>query len=171
MATDGSFGGGIAVGLLLGLLLGSVGALAFTGSPPTTSIDPANPPATVETATGCVPERNVGTGWSHQIASGESYTVTANVTVGHAADESVNGSFERVAPGEYAFRVETVSAGKAAQPTDCPTGSTAQLSASLPNDWRSVTITVDGDAVATVRNDGETTAELQTFAFGNASGS
>lgn len=170
MASDGSFGGGLVAGLLAGLLIGGFGALAFVGGPPTASIDPANPPATVETATGCVPERNVGTGWSYQVASGDTYTVTANVTVGHAADESVNGSFERVAPGEYAFRVETVSAGKAAQPTDCSTGSTAQMTASLPNDWRTVTVVVDGETVTTVRNDGETTAELGTFAFGTVSG-
>lgn len=170
MASDGSFWGGIAVGLLVGLLLGGLGALAVSG-PPTASIDPANPPATVETATGCVPERTVGTGWSYQVASGDTHTVTANVTVGHAADESVNGSFERVAPGEYAFRVETVSAGRSGQSPDCPTGSTAQATASLPTDWRTVSVVVDGETVATVTNDGETTAELRTFAFGNASAS
>jgi hypothetical protein len=123
----------------------------------------------VETATGCVPERNLGTGWSHQIASGESDTVTANVTVDHAADEQVDGSFERVAAGEYAFRVETVPGGKGGQAPDCPTGSTAQTTASLPPDWRTVTVVVDGETAGTARNDGETTAELVTFAFGNAS--
>lgn len=169
MASDGSFAGGLAVGLLVGLLIGGVGGLALLGAPPTASIDPANPPATIQTATGCVPARNVGTGWTYQIASGETDTVTANVTVGHAADESVNGSFERIAPGEYAFRVETVSGGKGGQAPDCPSGSTAQLSASLPTDWDAVRVVVDGETVSTIENDGETTAELQTFAFGNAS--
>ena len=169
MTSDGSLWAGLVAGLLVGLLLGGLGALAVSG-PPTASIDPANPPATIQTGTGCVPERNVGTGWSYQVASGDTYTVTANVTVGHAADESVNGSFERVAPGEYAFRVETVSAGRSGQTPDCPTGSTAQTTASLPNEWRSVAVVVDGETVATVRNDGETTAELGTFAFGAASG-
>lgn len=170
MTSDGSLWGGLVVGLLVGLLIGGFGALAFAGGPPTASVDPANPPATVETATGCVPERTVDTGWSYRVASGETDTLTANVTVGHAADQSVNGSFERVAPGEYAFRVETVSAGKTARPTDCSTGSTAQVTASLPTEWQSLAVTVDGETVTTVVNDGQTTAELHTFAFGNASG-
>lgn len=170
MATDGSFGGGIAVGLLVGLLLGGVGALALLGGPPTASVDSANPPATVATATGCVLGRNVDTGWSYLVASGETDTVIVNVTAGHAAEQSVNGSFERVAPGECAFRVETVSAGKTAQPTDCPTGSTAYATASLPTGWQSLLVTIDGETVTTVANDGQTTAELHTFAFGYASG-
>lgn len=160
---------GVVLGLLVGVVVGGVGvsALGLFDSPGPTSDDgpdPSNPPRSVATGTGCIPSSDANTGWAHEVASGTSRTFTANLTVAHAADEGVNVSFESIAPGSYVLSVDVVDEGKDGSP-DCPTGSTVEAAASLPTEYERVRIVVDGETVETVENDGETTAELWTFAW------
>jgi hypothetical protein len=162
---------GVVAGLVIGVVLASAGIPAIGGPPGGTGTgdgpDPADPPGSLSTATGCVPGADVGTGWAHEVASGDSRTFTANVTVAHDARETVNASFETIRPGEYAFRVDVVEGGKGGSP-GCATGSTAQVAASLPVEYESVTVVVDGETIATVANDGDTIADLYRFSWGNA---
>ena len=143
-----------------------MGALGLFDSPgtPDDGPDPDNPPRSVATGTGCIPPTDADTGWAHEVASGTSRAFTANLTVAHAADETVNVTFEAEGETSYVLAVETVEGRDGGDP-DCTTGSTVEAAASLPTAYEQVRIVVDGEQVETVENDGETTADLWTFAW------
>ncbi|SEO73748.1 hypothetical protein SAMN04487948_104464 [Halogranum amylolyticum] len=166
---------GVVLGLFVGVAVGGVGASVvgpLFGSPDSTTPegpDPADPPRSLATGTGCLPANDTDTGWAHEVASGMSRTFTANLSVTHAPNETVNVSFEVSQPGSYVLAVDVVDGGKEGSP-DCPTGSTVEFAASLPTEYERVEIVVDGQTVETVENDGDTTADLWTFAWNQSDG-
>lgn len=157
---------GVGFGLLFGLTVASglpalpVGDTGDLGEGP----DPTDPPRSLGVGTGCIPTADADTGWAHEVATGTSRTFTANLTVAHDAAEELNVSFETLRPGVYVFSVDVVDGGTSGSP-DCTTGSTVEFAASLPTDYERVELRVEGETVETVGNDGDTTADLSTFAW------
>lgn len=163
----------LAVVFVAGLLVGSV-AVATAGAagvgfgaPGGTTDgpgpDPDSPPTSVATGSGCLPAE-ANTGWIHEVATGTDRTLTANVTLAHDPDETVNATFEAVGDGVYRLRVDVVPGEKSGTP-DCRTGSTVDAAASLPTGYERVDVVVDGRTVGSMPNDGDTTADLRTFAW------
>lgn len=152
--------------LLLGVVVGAVlgvTVLSPTGlSPPP---DPESPPWSYSVGTGCVPAERVDAGWLVAMTSGNVRAVTFNLTVAHDADETVEASLRRGAPGSYVIEVDAVSTveEKPGVPDDCISGSTIQGGVSLPADYEELEIVYGGDVVRTVRNDGTTTARHWTL--------
>jgi hypothetical protein len=156
-------------GVVVGGVLVGTGTLPFGGppgdAPADRTPDPDSPPYGVATGTGCVPTADANTGWLHEVASGSSRALTANLTVAHAPGETVNATFGAIGDGVYRFRVDVVDAERAGGEPDCTTGSTVDLGASIPIEYDRVDVVVDGRTVGAVANDGDTTAELRTFAW------
>ena len=161
----------LAVVFVAGLVVGSV-AVATAGAAgigfgvldgTTDGPDPDSPPTSITTGTGCLPAE-ANTGWIHEVASGTSRTLTANVTVAHDPGGTVDATFEAVGDGVYRLRVDVVP-GETSGTPDCPTGSTVEAAASLPTGYERVEVVVDGRTVGSMPNDGDTTADLRTFAW------
>lgn len=168
----GVFAAGLVVGLIVGLIVASAatggvvfGSTTDGGSAPASSPDPESPPTSIGVGTGCL-DTPADTGWVHEVATGRSRTLTANLSVAHDPDETVNATVERVAPGVYQLRVTVVAAerGEGGTP-DCPTGSLVEAGVSLPTEYDRFEVVVDGRTVGTMPNDGDTTADLRTFAW------
>jgi hypothetical protein len=159
------FVAGLVVGTVVVATVGAAG-IGFDLSSGTTDgpgPDPDSPPTSITTGTGCVPAE-ANTGWIHEVASGTSRTLTANVTVAHDPGGTVDATFEAVGDGVYRLRVDVVP-GETSGTPDCPTGSTVDAAASLPTGYERVDVVVDGRTVGSMPNDGDTTADLQTFAW------
>ncbi|WP_380677356.1 hypothetical protein [Salinigranum sp. GCM10025319] len=161
----------LVVVFVAGLVVGSV-AVATAGAagvgfdvPGATADgpDPDSPPTGIATGTGCLPAE-ANTGWIHEVATGTSRTLTANVTVAHGPDETVDATFEAIGSGVYRLRVDVVR-GETSGVPDCPTGSTVDAAASLPMGYERVEVVVDGRTVGSMVNDGDTGADLRTFAW------
>jgi hypothetical protein len=169
--TDSSGGrhGQLVVGLVVGFLLGAGLLIAASDvRPPDQSPDPSNPPVSQTVGSGCVQEEAIDTGWAHQVGAGNYRLFTANLTVGHGADQRANASFVTRSPGVYELRVSSTGDGKgtAVDEAQCPTGSTVRVAASLPLDYESVTVVVGGERIATVERSKGTLPDLSEFAWG-----
>jgi hypothetical protein len=168
LATAGVGAGGIAIGDVPGVFDGPGPDDPSPGGDEA-GPDPDSPPASVAVGTGCLPT-TPNAGWAHEVATGTSRTFTANLTVAHDASATVNATFETVGDGVYRLRVDVVPADRGGdEAPDCPTGSTVEAAASLPTAYDRVEVVVEGTTVGTMPDDGDTTADLRTFAW-NATG-
>lgn len=130
---------------LAGLVVG--GVVVGASIPQDRAVDPANPPYSVATASGCIDEPG---GWAFTTPVDRGQLVVVNLTVAHAPGLSVETALTRTGQGRYRFAVTTVSADKQGSP-DCRTGSTVEFGGTLPADVASVTVVYDGRTVGTVR--------------------
>lgn len=165
----------VALGLAAGLLVGGAVGVALSlptglpaAAPAEDAPDPENPPRGYSTGTGCIAPEAAGTGWVHEVADGPGRDLTANLTVPHGANETVGVTFATTGAGEYRLRIDVVPAADAKSGTpDCTAGSTVAFGATLPTDYEALVVVVDGDPVATVRNDGNTTPDLVRLSWGS----
>jgi hypothetical protein len=154
-------------GVLAGAVVVSVfpGVLGLGGSvgPTDTGPDPENPPFSTQAGTGCYDgpgDYSQNAGWVHEVAAGTSYAVTLNATVLHPAGTSVEGDVVRRRPGEYELAIRTVTS------TDAPDrgcellDTSFGMGVSLPTDYESFVVTIDGESIRRVENGATTTAEL-----------
>lgn len=135
----------VAVAFVAGLVVG--GAAVLWTQPTDRAIDPAAPPYTVSTATGCI---DAPGGWAVTTPTDEGQTAVVNLTVEHGPGETVETALAYEGDGRYRFDVTTVTGEKSGAP-DCRTGSTVVLWGAFPDTFASVTVAVDGETVGTVR--------------------
>ena len=154
--------GTVLAAFVVGLLLGAL----VTGwlVPATTAIGGADgaPPYSYSTSTASDVDAVLAGpgGWLHEITVADGVAVTGNGTVVHQADEEVQLTVTRTAPGSYELAFETVPATTTAKSPDGPVASTVTWGVTLPTDYESVRITVDGTEISQVENDGATTPRL-----------
>ncbi|MFB6122018.1 MAG: hypothetical protein ABEJ78_00980 [Haloferacaceae archaeon] len=136
---------------LAGLVVGGVAVGASV--PRDGGVDPAHPPYSVASASGCIDDAG---GWAFTTPVERGQMVVVNLTVDHGPGASVESDLVRVGDGRYRFDVTTVSTEKRGAP-DCRTGSTVEFSGTLPAAVEAVTVVYDGRRVGTVRpTDGPT---------------
>ncbi|WP_158056661.1 hypothetical protein [Halorussus halophilus] len=155
---------------LLGVLVGGVGGAGsgfVSSAPDDTSRDFDSPPLSLGKATGSCGETKADAGWVHDVAVGKSFAVTLNATVQHAPTETVKASVTKVSPGYFRIDLRTVQSDRseAAQQKMNDTASVGctetelRLATSLPTDYESFEITMNGRTLRTVEYDG-TVADL-----------
>jgi len=144
------------IGALVGVLLGAVlvagaGAWLF----PTENV--ASPSGSMTTATGCRANASES-GWVGHVVVGDHAVVVFNYTLVHdATDLDVRSSVpERVAEGRYVYAITTspVTDGrKGAPPAGCQPRTTIDAAVTLPRDFGTLSMTLDGRTVVTVRSE------------------
>ena len=154
----------LAVGLVVGLLVGAVGgAAAGSALVPTQSI--SSPSFSTSTGTGCVSDPATG-GWVGQVPSGGTRTVALNLTFTHdVTDVIVRPNLTETSPGHYRFTVE-VAPGDGATgqpPADCTPRTKFDALVSLPGDFRTVTVVLDGAVVTQVEHPEDSFATFRTL--------
>lgn len=146
------------VGFVVGTLLV---ASIFVFIPTEPSYDPEHPPASIATATGCLPQDDAEHGWVHETAVGESRLVSANLSIAHGPDQRIEATFETVGEKRYALRLRTVADPEAkggAPSCEFGYGTTVESSANLPVDFAAFAVVIDGDRVFETSAPEETTA-------------
>lgn len=147
--------GTLVVGVVIGLVIGSAGpslfGLAGAGaSTPTESLS-------FSSGTGCGPAPQ-STGWVGQQPIHDVMAVSFNYTVAHETTAvDVNASLDPSANGDYFLRIETspdraASAKKGPAPEGCQPRTTIDASMTVPRDYDTITVVVDGERVTTIEN-------------------
>ncbi|MFB6096647.1 MAG: hypothetical protein ABEJ74_04600 [Haloferacaceae archaeon] len=144
-----------ALGLVVGIAVGV--AMVPTGPAP---VDPDDPQYSIATGTGCIGDPG---GWYFTSNVERGRLLVVNVTVPHAPDEDVTARFDHTGEGRYQFVLTTTEGGKAGSP-DCPTGTTAELGATIPREFQSVTVVYDGDVLTTIGSSGQRDPVMGQFA-------
>lgn len=100
-------------------------------------------------------------GWLYSVADGDHYNDAFNVTVRHAWGESATANVTGGVAGDYTLAVETAGTKRrpAVTTRSCAVGTTLVGAGTLPTNYSSVELTVDGRVVATIEND-QTTPTL-----------
>lgn len=151
-------------GIVLGGVLG-VGFATVGDDPGTVTLAPPDPEAPPTSASWggpqCLADTPANAGW---IASGtqpNSRFVTVNATIAHDRDRQLaKPRVEVVGDRQYRIEVSLDDRGTDTAPADCPVGSHVTVSASLPSDFRSVTVVVDGEPVRTIERPQTTTLQF-----------
>jgi len=105
-------------------------------------------------------------GWVGQVPSGETRTVALNFTFTHdVTDVNVRANLTESSPGNYRFTVTVVpgDGAKGNPPTDCPPRTTFDALLSLPGDYRTVTVVLDGAVVTRVEHPEDSSASFRTL--------
>ncbi len=146
------------LGFVIGVLL--VGGL-FAFVPTERAYDPGNPPASIATATGCLPPDDAEHGWVHETAAGESRLVSTNLSVVHDGDERVQATFATVGEKRYELRLDVGAnpdAKGGAPACEHGYGTAVESSANLPLDFASFAVVVEGERIFETSAPDETTA-------------
>lgn len=156
----------LAVGVVAGFTLGS-GALASAFAVP--DDNELDDPFTSVSRSGstCYDGPTPNAGWLHEGANGDYYGVTLNATVVHAPDKRLDAVVKHVSEGRYVVVLRTVVPEDDEDPRmqrkvdACDRVSTdIRLGTAVPTDeYREVTVTVNGRELLVVERDG-TVAEL-----------
>ena len=154
----------IAMAFLGGALAGAVvltAAPGLLGGPVEMAPDPDDPPTSVTSAGPSCHDGDVNpnAGWVHEVATGNSYTVTLNATVVHDAGTDVRASVEPRGGNGYELALRTVAATPE-RALDCERVRTRlEVGVSLPTSYQRLAVTLDGrELVSAARED--TTADL-----------
>jgi len=154
----------LAVGLVVGLVVGAAGgAAAGAALVPTQSV--SSPSFSTSTGTGCVSNPTTG-GWVGQVPNGETRTVALNFTFTHdVTDVNVRANLTEPSPGHYRFTVEVApdDGAKGQPPADCTPRTTFDALLSLPGDYRTVTVVLDGAVVTQVEHPEDSFASFRTL--------
>ncbi|WP_135854662.1 hypothetical protein [Halorussus salinus] len=163
-AVAAAFVVGTAVGAVAWAGFGAPLGQADAGSTP--GPDPESPPVSVSKSGGSCLDTRAHAGWVHEVAVGHSFAVTLNATVVHERGRTVDATVTRVTPGAYRIDLRTVPEETRSDepedkspPEDCRAATDLRVSASLPTDYRSFEVTIDGRTLRTVENE-DTTADL-----------
>ncbi|AZH26040.1 hypothetical protein [Haloplanus aerogenes] len=154
----------LAVGLVVGLIVGAAGgAAAGAALIPTQSV--SSPSFSTSAGTGCVSNPATG-GWVGQVPNGETRTVALNFTFTHdVTDVNVRANLTEPSPGHYRFTVEVApgDGAKGQPPADCTPRTTFDALVSLPGDFRTVTVVLDGAVVTQVEHPEDSFATFRTL--------
>lgn len=141
---------GAAVGVLVGGLVVAVAAGWLVPADRTTS-----PTASMTTATGCHEDPSED-GWVGHVPVEDRAIVVFNYTLLHdAADVEVQGDLQNPAEGEYVYAITTAPATdspKGSPPEECQPRTLIEVGVSLPREFGTLSITVDGRTLATVES-------------------
>ncbi|UPW00088.1 hypothetical protein M0R88_16430 [Halorussus gelatinilyticus] len=161
----------VAVAFVVGTVVGAVGWVGF-GAPlgqadSDPGPDPESPPVSVGKSGGGCLDTRANAGWVHEVAVGHSFAVTLNATVVHERGQTVDATVTQVTPGAYRIDLRTVAEEprtsderkSESPPEGCRVATDLRLSASLPTDYRSFEVTIDGRTLLTAENE-DTTADL-----------
>lgn len=153
-----------------------VGALVGAGA--VTVVFPAeqtvSPTSSYAAATGCLaPDERAPASWVVRVPSGDRTTFVFNRTFTHdPASVRVNASVETESEGDYVYRLTTEPDPDAAEkevPEDCTPRTTLDAVVSVPSDYRTFTVVVDGRELVTIENDGSQPL-YRTLERGNETG-
>lgn len=155
-------------GIVLGGVLG-VGFATVGEDPGTVTLAPPDPEAPPASASWggpqCLADTPANAGWVASGTTPNSRFVTVNATIAHDRDRQLaQPRVEVVGDRQYRISLTLTGAGTDTAPDDCPVGSHVSVSASLPTDFRSVTVVVDGQPVRTVERPQTTTLQLYPLA-------
>jgi hypothetical protein len=158
-----AFAAGVLAGAVLLTAVPGIAGLGGPTAPTDPGPDPEDPPFSTSAGTGCFEgegDYSPNAGWVHEVAVGTSYAVTLNATILHDSGTVVQGSVEPLGDGEYELAIQVVEAtddhGRECDTLDTTFG----MGVSLPTDYESFVVTVDGEPVRRVENDAATTADL-----------
>lgn len=109
---------------------------------------------------GCGGTANQNAGWLYWSANGERYAVAFNASL--AGTSAVNASLSHTQTGDYTLTLTpTEGPQKAGTPgPTCDPTTPFDVSASVPNDFRSFRVVYAGRTLAVAHNDGDTTGHL-----------
>jgi hypothetical protein len=154
----------LAVGLVVGLLVGAaVGAGAGTALVPAQTV--SSPSFSTSAGTGCVSDPATG-GWVGQVPSGETRTLPLNLTFTHdETDVTTRANLTESSPGQYRFTVSVVSGDetKGQAPEGCTPRTEFDALLSLPGDYQTLTVVLDGTVVTRVENPERSFASFRTL--------
>lgn len=148
----------VLVTFAIGLVVGAAVGVALVPSGPA-PIDPDNPQYSISSGTGCIGEPG---GWYFTSNAERGRLLVVNVTVPHEPEEDVETRFTHTGDGRYQFVVSTTDGGKAGSP-DCPTGTTTELAATIPQDYESVTVVSDGEVLTTIESSSDPGPRMGQF--------
>jgi hypothetical protein len=158
--------------LLAGVVLGGVLGVGFAtvgDEPGTVTLAPPDPDAPPTSASWggpqCLADAPANAGWIVTGSQANSRFVTVNATVAHDRDQRLaQPRVQVVGDRQYRIVFSVRDAERQDAPPDCPVGSHATVSASLPTDFRSVTVVVTGETVRTIERPETTTVVLYPLA-------
>ena len=143
---------GVLVGAVVGLVIGGA-AVAGAGAWLLPADRTASPAASMTTATGCVADPTEG-GWVGRVTVDERVVVVFNYTLAHDATElEVRGDLQSSTDRRHEFALSTapVTDGeKGTPPSDCRPRTEVEASVTLPREFGTLTVTVDGRPAARV---------------------
>jgi hypothetical protein len=157
----------LVVGLVVGLL---VGAGVGTALVPAQTV--SSPSFSTSAGTGCVSDPATG-GWVGQVPSGETRSVALNLTFTHdETDVTTRANLTESSPGQYRFTVSVVPGDetKGQAPEDCTPRTEFDALLSLPGDYQTLTVVLDGTVVTRVEQPDHSFASFRTLS-GNYSAS
>ena len=143
---------GALVGAVVGLVVGGA-AVAGAGAWFLPADRGVSPTASMTTATGCVADATEG-GWVGRVTVDERVVVVFNYTLVHdAAELEVRGDLQNPTDRRHEFVITTapVTDGeKGTPPSDCRPRTEVEASVTLPREFGTLTVTIDGRPVARV---------------------
>ena len=143
---------GALVGAVVGLVVGGA-VVAGAGAWLLPGDRSVSPTASMTTATGCVADPTEG-GWVGRVTVEERVVVVFNYTLVHdAAELDVRGDLESPTDRRHEFAITTApvtDGGKGTPPSDCRPRTEIEASVSLPREFGTLTVTVDGRPIARV---------------------
>ncbi|ELZ77404.1 hypothetical protein C455_13745 [Haloferax larsenii JCM 13917] len=139
--------------LFVGLVVGA-GVVAFA-TPTDLTVSPTSSTAA---ATGCLgPDESAPTSWVARAPAGDRTTFIFNRTFTHDAPSvRIEGTVEEQADGVYVYRLTTSPDEDSEKPPseDCTPRTKLDAVVSVPSEYESFTVTVDGEELVTIENDG-----------------
>jgi hypothetical protein len=151
---------GVAAGLLVGAAVGAAAGIALGPSQTVSS-----PSFSTSSGTGCVSDPATG-GWVGQVPDVETHTVAFNLTFTHdLADVTPRANLTQSSPGHYRFTVAVAPGDgtKEQPPADCTPQTEFDAVLSLPGDYRTLTVVLDGTVVTRVENTDHSFASFRTL--------
>lgn len=150
---------------LLGMVVGGAGGIGsglVSSASDDSPRDFDSPPLSLSSASSSCGETRANSGWVHDVAVGKSFAVTLNATVQHAPTETVSVNVSKISSERFRIDLQTVPSDRseAAQQKMNETtssrcaGTELRLATSLPTDYESFEITIDGRTIRTVEYDG-----------------
>ncbi|MFC5366563.1 hypothetical protein [Salinirubrum litoreum] len=158
--------------LLAGIVLGGVLGVGFATvgeEPGTVTLAPPDPEAPPASASWggpqCLTDAPANAGWIATGSQANSRFVTVNATLAHDRDQQLaEPRVQAVGDRRYRIVFSFRDAERGDAPPDCPVGSHATVSASLPSDFRSVTVLVGERPIRTLERPETTTVLLYPLA-------
>lgn len=155
----------LAIGLLAGGMIGYTAAPADSVQGDTSHN--AEGLGIADSGPMCLAEADLrDSGWVHTTATGEQYGVTFDVAVSHAEGEHATIKLNHVHGGEHKLQITTAESSGTPSDTvsenECDVGTRLSGGGELPTDYEYLTITVNGEEVAQMENEG-TTPQIESL--------
>ncbi|WP_416841191.1 hypothetical protein [Haloferax sp. DFSO52] len=136
---------------LVGVVLGGAGVAFVTPTETTTS-----PTSSIAAAAGCLaPDETAPSSWIVRVPAGDQTTFAFNRTFTHeTTGVRIDGTVDTPESGVYVYRLTTTPEDEKPSSDDCTPRTTMDAVVSIPSDYESFTVTVDGEEMVTIENDG-----------------